>query len=326
MLISQYYGAQMDFVDRIEAGVERGKRLMSADIVVRRKHAMSQQKIFKRMAQFFKQVDGSYKKGDIKDKEGRVFARAYDKAVHGHFAKVREILSEVEGMAVVYTEFVGLEEEAKRQKKKLGKRKASIHALLEEAGSVKPLDGDYVKKHGEVLRSLEKAKGLRAEYIQKIRGKSVMEYVAMLKNKDLVKVGFPGADPADITKFLNAYPELSKATPEKLLEYRSWTDGKLKHTIPETKRFRSMMQEYGSWLERLEHLESLGFMVVRNVEDAKRLAPLFRGTEAGGVLSSLSGLGDYWMAPPKGAPVRDTPKLKKELSEIGRELALLEGV
>ena len=323
-LITQYYNTQLEFVDRIDKSIERGKKLLSADMVVRRKHAMSQQKISKRMAHFFKQVDGSYKKGDLHDKEGRVFARAYENASYGHFTRVRNILSELREMVELYEEFIELEKESKIQKTNLRRRKTAIQAVLEESKLVTSVDDDYVKKHEDMLQSLKRINEFRVEYLRKLRGKQVNEYVTMLKNSNLIKAGFPTVVSTNLIEFFNSYPELSEVTPEKLLEYESWTDGKLKHAIPDIKKFRSMMQEYGSWLERLKHLESSKFMVINSVEDVKKLAPLFEGTGAGNLLSKLSELGDYWSPPAPHTQVRDVTELKKELLQIDKDLALLE--
>ena len=324
-LVTQYYSTLDDFISRLEKSIEKNKRLMNADLSVKRKHAMKQHKLLKKMTQFFREMDQSYKNGEIQDKEGKIFARAYKKAANGNFAEAKELLFGISGMAAAYTEFVRLNKLAEEQKKKLAQRKAAIHASIEKASSAVPVDEGYMKKHKMVIQGLGQAKELRTKYIQRLDNKSIMDYVKMLENKELIMAGFPSTDPASLVGFLAAYPELSSLTPGKLLEYCSWTDGKLKHTIPETSKFRSIMGKYSLWFGSIKNLESSKFMAIENASDAKKLAILFKNTEMGGLLSRLSELTGYWAEPPKSAQAVDVKHLERELSGISQELAVLNG-
>jgi len=325
-LITQYHNTQLNFITELEESIQRAEELLKADIITRRKHAAKQQKILKKLTQFFKKVNTSFEKKEIHDIEGKVFARAYQKTIQGHYDKAKNILSEIKDMVNLYMKFAALEKEAKTLKKELIQKKTAIEASLTEANLVNPIDNNYLEKHEKVLQNLEIIKRIRMEHIQKISGKNIIEYVKLLENKELINTGFPDATPANLINFLNDYPELSQATPEKLLGYQSITDAKLKHEIQEVHRFRNIMNEYASWMKDLTQLELTGFMRVNTQEDAKRLAPLFKGTQAGDVLLRLNELEEYWTPHTINTQTIDTTDLKKELSEIDKELTLLEKI
>jgi len=322
-LLTQYYDIQKSFIQELKESIDKSKRLMNADPVVRIKHNTKYQNILKKMAIFFKKVDASYKNEEIKEKEGKVFARAYGTASIGQIKSATKLLSEIEDTINVYKQYLKLKNDIDHQRKTLLRRKLYINTLIEEAKNTKPVDEDYERKHESVIQDLKKIQDLRKEYIQNISNKSIIQYIEMLKNKDLIKSGFPNTNPTNLIKFLQSNPELLSEEPNKLISYNFWTDGKLKHTIPEIKEFRKIMQEYIHWLETIDNLESSEFMRVKNYKDANILLPLFKGTKAGDVLLNLVELKDFWKEPVKNTKMIDINQLKEELLDVEENLKLL---
>jgi hypothetical protein len=320
-LVSEYYDRQQEFFDEIEENKEKAKRLLNADIVKKKKFALKQQRLGKRVQKAFKEMNDAYLRGEIQDKEGKIIAKAFEKLTHGHIEESRELLEELRGDIDLYEEYTGLREQMERELRDARKQKTAIEHALRDAREVEQ-DPQHAEKHERVKELLLQISSVRARYCEKIKEKSVAELVNL--NKDLVAAGFPSPDDAsaldELVAFL-AQQGLGSIGPGKVLEYYRYSDGKLKHVIPEATKYKSLVSRNSAWLSAATAPEGTGFLKVdlKRVDELETVFP----DEARADLRELKGLEKYWEPAPEKGEVVDKRALEEDL---GRVIAVIEAL
>jgi hypothetical protein len=127
------------------------------------------------------------------------------------------------------------------------------------------IDLEKVRRHGELLNSLEKLKGLRAAYIQSLLSKPMAELLWETEGHPLNEycgVFQEKGEMAQLRQFFSDYPVFGKCNASQICGFFECSENKISHVCPETSRFKKVVLGNRNLFETIGSLEQTAFLAV----------------------------------------------------------------
>jgi hypothetical protein len=318
----------------IEMVRDKDKNTYNPAFVTRMRLAKKGYELYKDLNQFEKEVAAEFEKGNVPVDEGKRFISIIKQArdekmplAKKEFAYFDELL-ELERRHEATAEELA---EGGRALRREQHRLESVLAGLAELESAH-VDDAKVRAYTELLENMQTLEKARAEYIDSLLTKPVVELLTM-EGLDLP----PREELEGLKKFFSDYPEIGRCDTPQLCGYFDYSEKKLSHACPETTRFRRVVAANRSLFESIRSLKQTGFLRVDDNDPASMGFYAARGGTAQKAVESIRQLGAQKQAyKAEYERSREMEKRKEELSrhpkkeleaelaEIHRLLGLLE--
>jgi hypothetical protein len=159
--------------------------------------------------------------------------------------------------------------------KELRREKHRMEIVLSEISDLEndSVDQEKVRKHLELMKSLENLRKAREAYLHSLISKPVTDLLAEMEVQSLKDYcpSFPSEEElANLMKFFHDYPSFGRFDVGQLCECFGYSEKKLSHICPETTRFRKLVAGNAVFFEAIRSLGQTGFLAVEG-GDAKTL-------------------------------------------------------
>ena len=169
-------------------------------------------------------VAGESEKGTISEDAGRRFMSIIKLIRTNKMEAAKKELEYFEEIAALGREYERTEEEMEKKDRILKREQLRIEKLVEEMAGLEreTIDLEKVRRHEELLKNLEKLKGLRAAYIHSLLSKPVVELLGETEGHSLKEYCgvFPEKEEmAQLRQFFSDYPVLGKCSAGQICEF-----------------------------------------------------------------------------------------------------------
>lgn len=261
-----------EIIEGIESAQEKERTMWNPAVSTRIRLAKKGMLLAKELARFEMWVAGESKKGNISEDAGKRFMSIIKLIRTNKMQAAKKELGYFEEIEALAREYERTEEEMEKKDQVLRREQLRIEKVVEEMAGLEreTIDLEKVRRHEELLKNLEKLKGLRAVYIRSLLSKPVVEMLAEAEGHSLKEYwgGFPEKDEmAQLRQFFLDYPVLGKCSAGQICEFFECSEKKLSHFCPETSRFKKIVLRNRNLFETAGSLEQTAFLAVDGGEE-----------------------------------------------------------
>ncbi len=281
--IVRLFGQLKEAIESIESIVEKEKTMWNPAFITRVKLAKKGMQLGKGIIHFEIDVVKEFENHNISEEVGKRFVYIIKLIRENKMQDAKEELNYFEEIVIFNKEYNRTEEEMKEKDQILKKEQFRIEKILEEIEGLEKetIDLEKVHRYEQLLKNLEKLKGLRTAYIQSLLSKPVVELLEEAERHSLKEYygKFPEKNEmAQLRQFFSDYPVFGKYNAEQICEFFECSEKKLSHVCPETSRFKKVVLENRNLFETVGSLEQTAFLAV-DEEDEKAMEFYIRNVE-----------------------------------------------
>ena len=281
--ILRLFGQLKEAIEAIESIVEKEKTMWNPAFITRIKLAKKGMRLGKGINHFEIEVVGEFESHNISEEVGKRFVYIVKLIRENKMQDAKEELKYFEEIVILSKEYEKTEEEMREKDQILKKEQFRIERILEELAGLEKetIDLEKVRRHEQLLKNLEKLKGLRTVYIHSLLSKPVVELLEEAERHSLKEYyeEFPEKNEmAQLRQFFSDYPEFGKYNAEQICEFFECSEKKLSHVCPETSRFKKIVLGNRNLFETVGSLEQTAFLAVDD-EDEKAMEFYVRNVE-----------------------------------------------
>ncbi|MFH1520945.1 MAG: hypothetical protein ABID61_04825 [Candidatus Micrarchaeota archaeon] len=229
----------------------------------------------KELGRFELEVVGEFDSHNISKDSGKRFISIAKLIRDNKMQIAREELKYFEEIVTLGKEYEITEEEIRKKDRILKRERLNIEKTLKEMARLEKetINLEKVYRHEELLKNLEKLKGLRKVYVRSLVSKPVMELLGETEGqslKEYYQVFQNKEEMALLKQFFTDYPMFGKYNASQICEFFEYSEKKLSHVCPETSRFKKLILGNRNLFETIGSLELTSFLAV-NDENEKTL-------------------------------------------------------
>jgi len=262
-----------EIIDGILSLQEKEKTMSNLSMSPRIKLAKKGMFLGKELVYFEMEVVGEFKNQGISEDSEKRFITIIKLIRDNKLQAAKEELKYFEEIAALDAEYRKTEEEMNRKDQALRKEQLRMEKALEGLAGLEKetVDMERVRRHEELLKSLERLKGLRAAYIQSMLSKPVAELLGETEGQFLKECcgDFQEKDGiAELRQFFSDYPVFGKCNASQICGFFEFSEKKLSYVCPEVSRFKKVVLGNRGLFETIGALEQTPFLAA---DDEKAL-------------------------------------------------------
>ncbi len=288
-----------EIIEGIASAQEKEKSMPNATFSKRVRLAKKGMLLGKELSHFEIEVVSEFDKHNISEESGKKLISITKLIRDNNMQAAKERLKYFEEIAALSKEYETIEGEIEKKDRLLKREQLRIEKILEEMAWLEKetIDMEKVRRHEELLKNLEKLKGLRAAHMRSLISKPVAELLGEAELQPLkgqYAVFREKEDIAQLRQFFSDYPVFGKCNASQICESFEWSEKRLSHVCPETSRFKKVVLGNRNLFETLGALEHTEFLAVdienekvldfyaRDVEGAREAIERIRQLKKGG--------------------------------------------
>jgi hypothetical protein len=251
----------------IESVLEKEKSAWNPAVSTRMKMAKRGVELSKDLVYFERWASGEFEKGNVSEDAGKRLVLIARLIRQGKMQAAKKEFD-------FFDEFIGLndryekaEEALKEEGRELRKERNRLEKILADISGLEKetFDMEKVRRHEELVKSLEMLKKSREAYLHSLLSKPVAELLDEMELQSLKEhcPSFPGKEEmAGLKRFFSDYPSFGRYDVGQLCECLGYSEKKLSHVCPETTRFRKIVAGNAGFFEAVRLLGQTGFLAV----------------------------------------------------------------
>jgi hypothetical protein len=261
------FGEMKEIIDGIVSLQEKEKAMSNLSMSPRIKLAKKGMFLGKELIYFEMEAVDEFKNKNISEDLEKRFISVIKLIRDNKIPAAKEELRYFGEIAALDMEYKLAEEEMNKKDQALRREQLRIEKTLEEMAGLEKetVDLEKAHRHEELLKSIEKLRGLRAAYIQSIVSKPVAELLGETEWQPLKEYcgGFQEKDEmAELRRFLSDYPVFGKCNASQICGFFEFSEKKLSYVCPEVSRFKKAVLGNRSLFETIVSLEQTSFLAV----------------------------------------------------------------
>jgi hypothetical protein len=256
-----------EIIEGIESVQENEKNITNTAMSIRMRLAKKAMLLGKGLRHFEMDVQSEFEKDLLSEDSGDRFMSILKLIRENKMQLAKEGMAYFEEIVAINTEYETAEEEIRKKDRVLRKEQFRIQKALEEMAQLEKekIDIEKVRRHEELLKSLEKLGALRAQYIQSLVSKPVAELLGETEFPPLREYYGELLENGGINQlrqFLSDYPDFGKCNAIQIREFFDCSEKKVSHICPETSRFKKIILGNRGLFEAIGSLEQTSFLAV----------------------------------------------------------------
>jgi hypothetical protein len=260
-------GWMKDIIDGIQSVQDKEKALSNLAMSPRIKLGKKAMVLGKELIRFEMGLVGEFNSQNISEDLEKRFISIIRLIRDNKLQGANDGMKYFEEIAALDRECGAIDERVKREDHVLAREQLKIENLLKEMAGLEreTVDLEKVRRHKELLESLEKLKRLREAYIQSLLSRPVAELLGKTEFQPLKEccgIFQEEGEMAQLRQFFSDYPVFGKCSASQICGFFDCSEKKLSHVCPEISRFKKAVLGNRSLFESIRSLDQTAFLAV----------------------------------------------------------------